>query len=150
MVRFITKSTELELELIQSHMAQKPMLRGEVGCAREPQASSMLLPNSKCRIFSLVSVRNKSAHFLCPAQRAPSCRMTLFCVLGRKWYSGSPRTSIPVLRVRVISLAKIKKGRVISLFLAYDRGSNPRPRAYKPVFVPLDYLKLSLSRFIKI
>ena len=23
----------LELELIQSHMAQKPMLRGEVGCA---------------------------------------------------------------------------------------------------------------------
>ena len=23
--------TELELELIQSHMAQKPMLRGEVG-----------------------------------------------------------------------------------------------------------------------
>ena len=24
---------ELELELIQSHMAQKPMLRGEVGCA---------------------------------------------------------------------------------------------------------------------
>ena len=26
--------TELELELIQAHMAQKPMLRGEVGCAR--------------------------------------------------------------------------------------------------------------------
>ena len=26
--------SELELELIQSHMAQKPMLRGEVGCAR--------------------------------------------------------------------------------------------------------------------
>ena len=25
--------TELELELIQSHMAQKPVLRGEVGCA---------------------------------------------------------------------------------------------------------------------
>ena len=24
---------ELELELIQPHMAQKPMLRGEVGCA---------------------------------------------------------------------------------------------------------------------
>jgi len=24
---------ELELELIQSHMAQKPVLRGEVGCA---------------------------------------------------------------------------------------------------------------------
>ena len=24
---------ELELELIKSHMAQKPMLRGEVGCA---------------------------------------------------------------------------------------------------------------------
>jgi len=24
---------ELELELIQSHMAQKPMLRGELGCA---------------------------------------------------------------------------------------------------------------------
>jgi len=26
-------AAELELELIQSHMAQKPMLRGEVGCA---------------------------------------------------------------------------------------------------------------------
>ena len=26
-------SVELELELIQSHMAQKPVLRGEVGCA---------------------------------------------------------------------------------------------------------------------
>ena len=26
-------SAELELELIQPHMAQKPMLRGEVGCA---------------------------------------------------------------------------------------------------------------------
>ena len=26
-------SSELELELIQSHMAQKPVLRGEVGCA---------------------------------------------------------------------------------------------------------------------
>ena len=25
--------TELELELIQPHMAQKPVLRGEVGCA---------------------------------------------------------------------------------------------------------------------
>ena len=47
-------------------------------------------------------------------------------------------------------LSKNKKGRVISLFLAYDRGSNPRPRAYKPVFVPLDYYKLSLSRFIEV
>ena len=28
-----TKTHELELELIQSHMAQKPVLRGEVGCA---------------------------------------------------------------------------------------------------------------------
>jgi len=26
-------AAELELELIQSHMAQKPALRGEVGCA---------------------------------------------------------------------------------------------------------------------
>jgi len=26
-------TAELELELIQSHMAQKPVLRGEVGCA---------------------------------------------------------------------------------------------------------------------
>ena len=26
-------ASELELELIQSHMAQKPVLRGEVGCA---------------------------------------------------------------------------------------------------------------------
>ena len=25
--------TELELELVQPHMAQKPVLRGEVGCA---------------------------------------------------------------------------------------------------------------------
>ena len=45
-------------------------------------------------------------------------------------------------------LSKNKKGRVISLFLAYDRGLNPRPRACKPVFVPLDYQNLSLSRFI--
>ena len=28
----IAKYFRLELELIQSHMAQKPMLRGEVGC----------------------------------------------------------------------------------------------------------------------
>ena len=27
------ENTELELELIQSHIAQKPVLRGEVGCA---------------------------------------------------------------------------------------------------------------------
>ena len=27
------ESSELELELVQSHMAQKPVLRGEVGCA---------------------------------------------------------------------------------------------------------------------
>ena len=27
------EAIELELELIQSHMAQKPVLRGEVGCA---------------------------------------------------------------------------------------------------------------------
>jgi len=32
-VHFIVKRHELELELIQSHMAQKPVLRGEVGCA---------------------------------------------------------------------------------------------------------------------
>ena len=30
-LRTYTQPTELELELIQSHMAQKPMLRGEVG-----------------------------------------------------------------------------------------------------------------------
>ena len=29
----IVRRAELELELIQSHMAQKPVLRGEVGCA---------------------------------------------------------------------------------------------------------------------
>ena len=29
----IAVAEELELELIQSHMAQKPVLRGEVGCA---------------------------------------------------------------------------------------------------------------------
>ena len=28
-----TQGAELELELIQPHMAQKPVLRGEVGCA---------------------------------------------------------------------------------------------------------------------
>ena len=47
-------------------------------------------------------------------------------------------------------LSKNKKGRVVSLFLAYNRGLNPRPRAYKPVFVPLDYQNFSLSRFIKV
>ena len=30
---FVLAILELELELIQSHMAQKPLLRGEVGCA---------------------------------------------------------------------------------------------------------------------
>ena len=29
----LSSSIELELELIQPHMAQKPVLRGEVGCA---------------------------------------------------------------------------------------------------------------------
>jgi len=29
----LSSSMELELELIQPHMAQKPVLRGEVGCA---------------------------------------------------------------------------------------------------------------------
>ena len=29
----LRRELELELELIQSHMAQKPVLRGEVGCA---------------------------------------------------------------------------------------------------------------------
>jgi hypothetical protein len=47
-------------------------------------------------------------------------------------------------------LSKNKKGRVISLFLAYERGSNPRPLAYKQVFVPIYYQNLSSSRFIKI
>ena len=32
--------TELELELIQSHMTQKPMLRGEVGACRITQLTS--------------------------------------------------------------------------------------------------------------
>ena len=31
---------ELELELIQSHMTQKPMLRGEVGACRITQLTS--------------------------------------------------------------------------------------------------------------
>ena len=30
---YVSSGGELELELIQSHMAQKPVLRGEVGCA---------------------------------------------------------------------------------------------------------------------
>ena len=29
----LSAGKELELELIQSHMAQKPVLKGEVGCA---------------------------------------------------------------------------------------------------------------------
>jgi len=29
----VGRARELELELMQSHMAQKPMLRDEVGCA---------------------------------------------------------------------------------------------------------------------
>ena len=40
---------ELELELIQPHMAQKPMLRGEVGCAcvaREALPSLCLEPDA--------------------------------------------------------------------------------------------------------
>ena len=32
-LRHSTQSSSLELELIQSHMEQKPVLRGEVGCA---------------------------------------------------------------------------------------------------------------------
>ena len=31
--RCFSKKIELELEVIQPHMAQKPVLRGEVGCA---------------------------------------------------------------------------------------------------------------------
>ena len=43
---------DFELELIQPHMAQKPVLRGEVGCAcvaREVSAilGAVLLPSSK-------------------------------------------------------------------------------------------------------
>jgi len=38
---------ELELELIQSHMAQKPMLRGEVGCACVARVSCS--PHRLCR-----------------------------------------------------------------------------------------------------
>ena len=30
--RQMTRKPKLDLELIQSHMAQKPVLRGEVGC----------------------------------------------------------------------------------------------------------------------
>ena len=30
----LARFNELELELLQSHMVQKPVLRGEVGCAR--------------------------------------------------------------------------------------------------------------------
>jgi len=32
-LKHLSPQSELELELIQSHMAQKPVLRGEVGCA---------------------------------------------------------------------------------------------------------------------
>ena len=53
----------------------------------EPLTLSILLPNRKCRLFSAwwvqgIEVR-RNVHFFGPALRAPSCRMTLCCVLGR-------------------------------------------------------------------
>ena len=38
------EKVELEFELIQSHMAQKPVLRGEVGCACVAREVSKTLP----------------------------------------------------------------------------------------------------------
>ena len=40
----ISRTAYSELELIQSHMAQKPVLRGEVGCACVAREVSSLLP----------------------------------------------------------------------------------------------------------
>ena len=56
----LSPSCELELELIQSHMAQKPVLRGEVGCAcvaREVSVESearwkLLIMPSQVKIYS--------------------------------------------------------------------------------------------------
>ena len=45
-VNLTDQCSKLELELIQSHMAQKPVLRGEVGCAcvaREVRCSNIEL-----------------------------------------------------------------------------------------------------------
>ena len=48
----LRKARELELELIQSHMAQKPMLRGEVGRAK-PQLPQYRIKSQKCFLLGI-------------------------------------------------------------------------------------------------
>jgi len=54
---WIYSGNELELELIQSHMAQKPMLRGEVGCARVAREVSVERGDSHLNTFQGFSFR---------------------------------------------------------------------------------------------
>ena len=74
--RFRHLELELELELIQPHMAQKPMLRGEVGCAcvaREVRVERRGLGE---RVLSL-GLRLSLANLVLDAERAhlrSSCR----------------------------------------------------------------------------
>ena len=58
-------ATELELELIQSHMAQKPMLRGKVGCAcvaREVSVEGGGMGERGCARLSEYGVIHKCFH----------------------------------------------------------------------------------------
>ena len=48
-VGLVDSARELELELIQSHMAQKPVLRGEVGCACVAREVSVEMENQSAR-----------------------------------------------------------------------------------------------------
>ena len=77
---------ELELELIQSHMAQKPVLRGEVGCACVAREVSCALlcadkASASCKIRDL-GLRNKQ--FACTGlatRSLPCCSALLFATV---------------------------------------------------------------------
>jgi len=59
----------LELELIQPHMAQKPVLRGEVGCAcvaREVSACA-----TQCKVLRRLWARLRSENFLLELELTP-------------------------------------------------------------------------------
>jgi len=60
-VRYLTWIAKLELELIQSHMAQKPRLRGEVGCA------------CVAREVSVETTSRPRSHWACFAQGSAAC-----------------------------------------------------------------------------
>jgi len=66
----LSRAIELELELIQSHMAQKPVLRGEVGCACVApcvRPSDNALPLLLFVSVSLVPIRT------CPSAQYDAC-----------------------------------------------------------------------------